>query len=115
VLLLFSKSEKEKLGDCRPVSLISIPGKAMEQLILDVVFKQAKENKVMKSSQHGFTNEKSCLTYLEAFYDRMTGWTDEGRAVDIVYLDFNKVFDTISHNIHIDQLKKYGIDKWTEG
>jgi len=25
----------------------------------------------------------------------MTGWVDEGRAVDVVYLEFSKAFDTV--------------------
>lgn len=33
----------------------------------------------------------------------MTGWLNEGRAVDNVYLDFSKAFDTVFHNIPIDQ------------
>jgi len=43
----------------------------------------------------------------------MTGWVDEGRAVDVVYLDFSKAFDTISHNILIGKLRKCGLDEWT--
>jgi len=39
------------------------------------------------------------LTNLIAVYDGMTSWVGEGRAVDVVYLNFSKAFDTVSHNI----------------
>ena len=43
---------------------------------------------------------------------------DEGRATDIVYLNFSKAFGAVSHNILIDKLTKYGLEKstvrWTE-
>jgi len=72
-LLTFKKGKKEDPGNYRPVSLISILGKVMEQLILEVIIKEVKEKKVIRSSQHGFTKGKSCLTNLIAFYDDMTG------------------------------------------
>ncbi|GAB0207394.1 mitochondrial enolase superfamily member 1 [Grus japonensis] len=43
----------------------------------------------------------------------MTSWVDEGRALHVVYLDFSKAFDTISHNILISKLRKCGLDEWT--
>jgi len=102
----FKKGKKEDPGNYRPVSLTSIPGKLMEQLILEVIIKQVEEKKVIRSSQHGFTKGKSCLTNLIAFYDGMTGWVDEGRAVDVVYLDFSKAFDTVFRNILLGKLRK---------
>jgi len=36
------------------------------------------------------------LTNLRTFYDVITGWEDGGRAVDVMYLDFSKAFDTTS-------------------
>jgi len=98
-------------GPFQPLFCDSV--KMMEQLILKVINKQGEEKKVMRSSQHGFTKQKSCLTNLIAFYDGMTGWVDEGRAVDVVYLDFRKACDTVSHYILISKLRKCGLDEWS--
>jgi len=112
---IFKKAKKEDPGNYTPVSLTSIPGKMMEQLILEVIIKQVEEKKVIRSSQHGFTKGKSCLTNLIAFYNGMTGWVDEGRAMDVVYLDFTKAFDTVSHNVPLGKLRKCGLDEWSVG
>ncbi|GAB0208678.1 mitochondrial enolase superfamily member 1 [Grus japonensis] len=109
VTLVFKKGRKEDPGNYKPVSLTSIPGKVMEQLILGVINKHVEEKKVIGSDQHGFTKGKSCLTNLRAFYDGMTDWVDEGRAVDVVYLDFSKAFDTISYSILISKLRKESV------
>jgi len=111
VTRIFKKGKKEDPGNYRPVSLTSIPGKVMEQLILEVIMNQVEENNVIRSSEDGFTKEKSCLTNLTAFYDGMTGWVDEGRAVGVVYLDFSKAFNTVSHDILLGKLRKCGLEE----
>lgn len=35
-------------------------------------------------------------------------WMDEGRAVDTVYFDFSKAFDTVSHDILMGKVRNHG-------
>lgn len=51
------------------------------------------DNQGTRPSQHGIRKEKSYLTNLIPFYDQVTHPVDEGKVVDVVYLDFSKAFD----------------------
>ena len=83
----------------------------MEQFILEVISRHVEDKKVIRNSQHGFTKGRLCLANLIAFCDGMTGWVDEGRAVDVVCLVFSKAFDTVSHSILTGKLRKCGMDE----
>jgi len=52
---------------------------------------------------------RSCLTNLISFHEQVTRLVDEGKAVDVVYLDFSKAFDAIPHSIFLEKLTAHGL------
>lgn len=55
----FKKDKKDDLGNYRPVSLTSVPGKIVGKVILGVIEKHLRDNSVIGHSQHRFTREES--------------------------------------------------------
>ena len=72
---------------------------------------QLKVNQGIRPNQHGFMTGRSCLTNLISFYDKVIHLVDE--AVNVVYLDFSKAFDTVPHNVLVEKLAAHGLDGCT--
>ena len=112
---IYKKGCKEDPGNYRPVSLISVPGKVMEQIVLREITRCVHNNQGIRTSQPGFMKGRSCLSKLISFYDLVTHVVDERKAVDVVYLDFSKAFDNASHCLVPQKLAVCGLDRYTLG
>ena len=87
---LFKKGDKSNHSNYRPISLTSVVCKLMESILRDKIVEFLEKNNIIRDSQHGFRNRRSCLTNLLDFLHDIYEMYEEGRAVDIIYLDFQR-------------------------
>ncbi len=65
----------------------------MKSILADELVHFLEENNFINNSKQGFRQKRSCLTNLFNFYNEVFNAYDETRAVDILYLYFQKAFD----------------------
>ena len=66
---------------------------------------------VFRCSQHGFSERKSFLMNLIAFYDDVvleSSWWSSACG----YIDFSEGLVTVSHSMFAGKLRKHGLDDW---
>ena len=67
------------------------------------------KNNILSDKQYGFLPGRSTtLQLLKALVD-WTAELDKGFEVDIVYIDFQKAFDSVPHKRLLNTISKYGI------
>ena len=99
------------MDNYRPsVSLTSLICKVFETIIRDIIVEYLESKQLITTSQHGFRKGRSCLTNLLDFLDKVTGYVDSGDNVDVVFLDFAKTFDKVSHRRLLLKLEAHGVD-----
>ena len=109
VVPIFKKGKKNLAGNYRPVSLTSVTCKVLETLVREKLIDHLDENNLITDSQHGFVGGRSCSTNLLAVLDIWTEIIEGDGAVDTIYLDFAKAFDTVPHERLLHKLRGLGI------
>ena len=116
---IYKKGSKNIASNYRPISLTSQVGKVMEKLVKESIVAHLNKRNLIRESQHGFMEGKSCLTNLLSSLETATSYSDQGLPVDILYLDFSKAFDKVPHQRLITKLKAHGIGdtvaNWVKG
>ena len=106
---MHKKGDKNKVTNYRPISLTSLVMKVLERILYDELLTRTIEK--IDSRQHGFLKNRSCNTNLFLFTESIARSLHDKIGTDMIYFDFAKAFDTVSHDLILQKLKtKYNID-----
>ncbi len=105
----YKKGSKNDVANCRPICRTCVACKILERILKANILQYLEKASLLSDAQHGFVPRRSCLTNLIIAEELITGMTDQGEPVDVVYLDFSKTFDSVCHRLLIKKMEAMGI------
>ena len=93
----------------RPITMTSMLCRILEKIIKKTVVAHLDHHEYLSNCQHGFRQQRSCLSNLIMNLEEITSMIDNMHSVDQIYLDFQKAFDKVPHQRLIFKLEKAGI------
>lgn len=93
----------------RPITLLSIAGKCVEKVFIDIIINEIKNNGFWREEQFGFTKGKSTEDALNEVVDSLKARKQAKENSLILSLDITGAFDNIGHDKLIRLLNEYNV------
>ena len=104
---IFKKDDETDMGNYRPISLLSVPGKIMESEINDILVQHIfKSNNLASDKQWAYRAGHSTELLLIHLTGTWRRALDSGKAVAAAFVIFKKAFDTVPHDILLTKLNR---------
>ena len=119
IVPIHKKGDKSTPSNCRLLSMTSVICRILERIIHNKITNHLIKNNLLCDAQHGFIPHRSTLSQHLEMFNILTENFDKKNFTEMVYLDFSKAFDQVSHPKLLFILKSFKLDtnlvQWIKG
>ena len=109
VIPLHKKGDKTDPSNYRPISLLSSLGKIFEKLVHKRMVEFCKKVNILAHIQCGFREKRLCIGAINSVTEFMRNEIEAKNKGQACFIDLQKAFDTLDHEILMIKLEKYGL------
>ena len=106
---LLKGGDRNVITNYRPISILPTMSKIYEKCILVRLVSFLDKNDILSPDQFGFRTGSSTTKALNSGIHHVVSSIDKGKHTVGLFLDLQKAFDTIDHEILLSKLEHYGI------
>lgn len=109
VIPIHKKGDKKDVNNYRPISLTTIISKLIEKAFKQRLVDFIEESQYLSHFQFGFRTKKNTQDAILRVVNNIYEKLDKNKKILTIFIDLQKAFDSVSHELLLSKLKSAGI------